>query len=96
MRTALNLLVETFTFRAHLMRYPISRDDNRRYTSRAYVLPNHGFMAKFTVPGMRFLLRWALNLIREWLVTPIALVPLLHTYVYLAIQVIIAVHQVHS
>lgn len=35
-------------------------------------------------------------LIREWLVTPIALVPLLHACLYLAFQVIITVRQVHS
>lgn len=44
-----------------MIRYPISKDDNKRYTYRAYVLPNHGFMAKFTVRGMSFLLWWAFN-----------------------------------
>lgn len=60
------------------------------------MLPSHGFMAKFTVRGMSFLLWWALNLIREWLVTPIALVPLLQACLYLAFQAIITVRQVHS
>lgn len=57
-RTALNLLVETCKFRGHLILYPLSRNDNKRYTSWAYALPNHVFMAKFTVPDMCFLLWW--------------------------------------
>lgn len=92
-RTALNLLMETYKFRGQFDVVSIKCNNNKyKYIFRAYELPNHGFMAIVTEPGTRFFPRWALNSTRTWLVTPIVIVPLLHTCAYLITLVIITVY----
>lgn len=54
----------------------IQLNNRSRFLARAYNFPSQVFLTRFTIPGVNSL-EQALNLSREWLVTPLTVVPLL-------------------
>lgn len=51
-----NLWVEIYEFREQLDAMPILQNNSREFTAGACELLNHGFLARFTVPGVCSLL----------------------------------------
>lgn len=63
-----------------------------RFSFGAYELASHRFLAQLTILGMA--VERSLNLMGQWLVAPVTVMPLLRQSAYLARSVVTLVHWV--